>query len=292
MDEQHTSTETTIEPVPKQTTPESAQVVKKRPFLQRTRLGLLVAILVLGTGVSSSLATSYFTREYEEKGSTYVVSQASTSDDAGVSIVKAVSKSVVSISSETVQQYGSRGYQYVSESAGTGVVITGDGYILTNNHVVENARTVSVMTSDGQEYPAKVVTTEPDSDLALIKVTDETAEFQYAQIGDSDSAAVGQDVYAIGNALGRYQNSVTKGIVSGLGRPITTEGSGLRGNLQEFEDLIQTDAAINSGNSGGPLINSKGEIIGINTAVDGEAQNIGFAIPINRAADLIQQARD
>jgi len=275
---------------PTQTTPSALPASqKKRPKFRRTRLSVLLAILVLGTGVTSSFATSYFMGEHAEKGSTYVVSQASTNSDPGVSVVEAVSQSVVSISTESVQRYG-RG-QYIAEGAGTGVIITGDGYILTNNHVVENATQLSITTSTGDEYAAEVVTTEPDSDLALIKVTDVSAEFQYAQLGNSDGAAVGQDVYAIGNALGRYQNSVTKGIVSGLGRPITTGDSGLRGNLQEFEDLIQTDAAINSGNSGGPLINSKGQIIGINTAVDGEATNIGFAIPINRAESLIQQAQ-
>lgn len=262
---------------------------KKRRVFARTRLALLIAILMLGTGITSSFATSYFMNEYDKKGSTYVVSPASVSNDPGVSVVEAVSKSVVSISTETVQRYG-RG-QYVSEGAGTGVIISGGGYILTNNHVVENATQLTITTTDEKQYSAEVVSTEPDSDLALIKVIDTSVEFQYAQIGNSDGTAVGQDVYAIGNALGRYQNSVTKGIVSGLGRPITTGDSGLRGNLQEFEDLIQTDAAINSGNSGGPLINSKGEIIGINTAVDGQAQNIGFAIPINRAASLIEQAK-
>jgi len=107
------------------------------------------------------------------------------------------------------------------------------------------------------------------------------------KLGDSDKLKVGESVLAIGNVLGRYSNSVTLGIISGLGRPIITSGSGLYGNLQELEDLIQTDAAINSGNSGGPLVNMKGEVIGINTAIDGTAQNIGFAVPINHAKKLV-----
>lgn len=264
---------------------------ENKGMTKRAQMNILIVTLLIGTGVFSSLATSYVIGEFGSKGSTYTVSQTAADRSDAVGVIDAVSQSVVSISTETVQQYGRTNFQYIAEGAGTGVVVTGDGYILTNNHVIENARQVTVMTTDEKVYTADVVATEPDSDLALLKVTDATAEFHFAQIGNSDDAAVGEDVYAIGNALGRYQNSVTRGIVSGLGRPITTGSQGLRGNLQEFEDLIQTDAAINSGNSGGPLINSKGEVIGINTAVDGQAQNIGFAIPISRAAALIDRAQ-
>ena len=255
---------------------------------QRAPLVIMIVALMFGTGVISSFSTAYFVNEFREKGSTYSIAQASA-DSNGASVFENVSQSVVSITSENVQRTV-RGWQYVAESAGTGVIITGDGYILTNNHVIDNSREVSILTSEEKVYKAEVVETEPESDLALLKVVDTTDEFKYAQIGNSDKIAVGEDVYAIGNALGRYQNSVTRGIVSGLGRPITAGDSGLRGNLQEFEDLIQTDAAINSGNSGGPLINTKGEVIGINTAVDGTAQNIGFAIPIDRATSLMELA--
>jgi len=278
--------ETPIEPS-SQPTPQP----QEKAIPRRAGLVILIVILMFGTVTISSFATAYFMNSIGEKGNTYTVSPASSTTSNGASVFENVSKSVVSITTKSVQQYGRTGWQYLAESAGTGVIISGDGYILTNNHVIQGARQVTILTSDEKEFSAEVVKTEPDADLALIKVTDESAEFQYAQIGNSEKIAVGEDVYAIGNALGRYQNSVTKGIVSGLGRPITTGDSGLRGNLQEFEDLIQTDAAINSGNSGGPLINSKGEVIGINTAVDGEAQNIGFAIPINRAQTLIEQAK-
>lgn len=270
-----------------QTTPPA----ENKGMTKRSQMNILIATMLILTGVFSSLATSYVIGEFGSEGSTYTVSQTATDRSDAVGVIDTVSQSVVSISTETVQQYGRTNFQYIAEGAGTGVVVTGDGYILTNNHVIENARQVTVMTTDEKVFTADVVATEPDSDLALLKVTDTDAEFHYAQIGNSDDAAVGEDVYAIGNALGRYQNSVTRGIVSGLGRPITTGSQGLRGNLQEFEDLIQTDAAINSGNSGGPLINAKGEVIGINTAVDGQAQNIGFAIPISRAEALIDRAQ-
>ncbi len=294
MSEQQKSENSPVSNVPETPIEPSSQPTpqpQEKAIPRRAGLVILIVVLMFGTGTISSFATAYFMNSIGEKGSTYTVSPASSTTSNGASVFENVSKSVVSITTKSVQQYGRTGWQYLAESAGTGVIISGDGYILTNNHVIQGARQVTILTSDEKEFSAEVVKTEPDADLALIKVTDESAEFQYAQIGNSEKIAVGEDVYAIGNALGRYQNSVTKGIVSGLGRPITTGDSGLRGNLQEFEDLIQTDAAINSGNSGGPLINSKGEVIGINTAVDGEAQNIGFAIPINRAQTLIEQAK-
>ncbi len=206
----------------------------------------------------------------------------------GVAVVEKVADSVVSITTETAQ-YDWFGRQAISSGAGSGVIISEDGYILTNNHVIDGADSVYVTTTDDKEYEANVVATEPDADLALLKVANVTS-LRAAELGDANDLQVGQDVYAIGNALGQYPNSVTKGIISGLGRPITAVSSGLRGNLQEFEDLIQTDAAINSGNSGGPLVNADGKVIGINTAVAGQAQNIGFSVPINRAQDLIQRA--
>jgi serine protease Do len=144
-----------------------------------------------------------------------------------------------------------------------------------------------VTTRDDKELTAKVIATDESKDLALIKIKSYT-KLIAAKIGDSDSVKVGEGVIAVGNVLGRYRNSVTKGIVSGLGRPIITGSSGLYGNLQELDDLIQTDAAINSGNSGGPLVNMKGEVIGINTAIDGTAQNIGFSVPINHAKGLVK----
>lgn len=207
-------------------------------------------------------------------------------EENSVNIVKQVSKSVVSISTKTITTnwFGRRS---ISEGAGTGIVISEDGYILTNNHVVSDSNSVSIATQDERIYKATVVKVDEDKDLALIKVVDETAKFTAVKIGDSEKVEVGENVIAVGNALGEYSNTVTKGIVSGLGRPIVTSSSDLYGKLHELEDLIQTDAAINSGNSGGPLVNSKGEVIGINTAVAGSAQNIGFSVPINHAKELV-----
>lgn len=240
----------------------------------------LFAIVGLTAGITAWLVRA-------DLVNTRTVQLSSQPVDQGVGVVEKVSNSVVSITTQT-QRSDWFGRRAIASGAGSGLVVSKDGYILTNNHVVEGANALSVMTKDGKEYRASVVTTEPDSDLALIKVSD-VNNLAAADFGNSDDIKVGEDVYAVGNALGQYPNSVTRGIVSGLGRPITA--SGLRGSLQEFEDLIQTDAAINSGNSGGPLVNAKGQVIGINTAVAGEAQNIGFSVPINRAEALIKQAR-
>ncbi len=208
----------------------------------------------------------------------------------GVAVVEKVADSVVSITTQTAQ-YDWFGRQGIASGAGSGVVVTADGYILTNNHVIDGADSVFVTTTNDEQYEAKVVATQPEVDLALIKITDEDVQLEPAEMGSSDDLQVGEDVYAVGNALGQYPNSVTKGIVSGLGRPITAVSSGLRGDLQEFENLIQTDAAINSGNSGGPLVNTEGQVVGINTAVAGQAQNIGFSVPIDKARELLEEAK-
>ena len=241
----------------------------------------LMATIGLTSGITAWLVRADLQNTQQIAISDQPVSQ-------GVAVVEKVADSVVSITTQTAQ-YDWFGRQAISSGAGSGVIISKDGYILTNNHVIDGADSVYVTTTDDKEYEANVVATEPDADLALLKVANVTS-LRAAELGDANDLQVGQDVYAIGNALGQYPNSVTKGIISGLGRPITAVSSGLRGNLQEFEDLIQTDAAINSGNSGGPLVNADGKVIGINTAVAGQAQNIGFSVPINRAQDLIQRA--
>lgn len=208
-----------------------------------------------------------------------------TNDNNIANIVDEISESVVNVSTKTVG-YNWFGQKVISEGAGTGIIISEDGYILTNNHVVDGSDGVSIKNINDLRMDAEIIKKDSSKDLAIIKVTSKN-KLPAVKLGDSDKLKVGESVLAIGNVLGRYSNSVTLGIISGLGRPIITSDSGLYGNLQELEDLIQTDAAINSGNSGGPLVNMKGEVIGINTAIDGTAQNIGFAVPINHAKKLV-----
>jgi serine protease Do len=168
----------------------------------------------------------------------------------------------------------------VVQAAGSGFVISPDGLILTNNHVVENARSVKVTTSSGEVYPAKVRGRDPLTDLALVKV-DARKPLPSASLGDSDAARVGDWVVAIGNPFG-LEGTLTQGIISAKGRVIAGP----------YDDFLQTDAAINPGNSGGPLFGLRGEVVGINTAIIAQAQGVGFAIPINLAKELLPQLKE
>lgn len=177
-----------------------------------------------------------------------------------------------------------KGYKKQEVGGGTGFFVSSDGLLLTNAHVVSDKDAqYTVLTNDGKKYPAKVVAIDDFRDLALIKI--EGGNFQPLPLGDSDKLEVGQTVIAIGNSLGEFRNTVSAGIISGLGRKITASGGG---RIETMEDVIQTDAAINQGNSGGPLLNLKGEVIGVNFAMAYGAENIGFAIPINKAKKLIE----
>lgn len=211
-------------------------------------------------------------------------------------IAKNVGDSVVSVNvTAQGQQMDFFGFSSPTEEegAGTGIIISEDGYVITNRHVVPKGTTsVNVVLSDGTKLDnVEVVgrTNDSDSlDVAFLKIKDTKGKkLVAAKIGDSSKMQVGDRVVAIGNALGRFQNSVTTGIISGFGRDV--QASDASGNAAEtLQNLFQTDAAINQGNSGGPLVNVNGEVIGINTAIaGGEAQNIGFAIPINDAKGLI-----
>lgn len=208
-------------------------------------------------------------------------------------IAKNVGPSVVSVSVTSRAQGGFFGsYGQLEQSAGTGVIISDDGYIITNRHVIPAGTTsVTVTLSDGTQLDnVKVVgrTSENDSlDIAFLKVTDKKGKtLKPADLGDSSKMQVGDKVVAIGNALGQFQNTVTSGIISGYGRSVEA-GDGSGSATETLQNLFQTDTAINRGNSGGPLVNTSGQVIGINTAVAGNAENIGFAIPINDVKGLI-----
>ena len=165
---------------------------------------------------------------------------------------------------------------------GSGFFISEDGLILTNKHVVadEDAE-YSVLTNDGKRYDAKVLARDPSNDIAVVKIDGAGVKFTPVDLGDSDKLKLGQTVIAVGNSLGEYRNTVTKGVISGIGRRVTA-GDNL-GQSETIDEALQTDAAINPGNSGGPLVNIAGQVIGIDTAVNLQGQLIGFAIPINQA---------
>jgi serine protease Do len=206
-------------------------------------------------------------------------------------IVQDVDPSVVSVnvtSTEVQEDFFGNGREFESQSAGTGFVISEDGIIITNRHVIPEGTTeVTVTFSNGQEAEADVVgrTNQSDPlDVGFLKLKDPDAfEFVVANLGDSDAVQVGDRAIAIGNALGEFQNTVTSGIISGFGRDIKAFDGG---GVETLQNLFQTDAAINSGNSGGPLVNSASQVIGINVAT-ASAENISFAIPINDVKGLI-----
>ncbi len=217
-----------------------------------------------------------------------------TSLDAASAIAEKVMPSVVGISTVTQTQtqtiFGIQTGQ--TQGVGTGLIVTEDGYILTNSHVVDDgeAETITVDLYDGTEYSGQVLWNDSSLDLAIVKI--DASNLTAAELGDSDEVLIGDYAMAIGNPLGlNFERSVTSGIISGLNRSITTtDSSGTASNT--MEGLIQTDASINSGNSGGPLINSSGQVIGINTAKASSAEGLGFAIPINTAIPIIEQIRE
>jgi serine protease Do len=219
-------------------------------------------------------------------------------------IAKTVGPSVVSVNVNITSASQTDPFGFSSptqeQAAGTGIIISSGGLIITNRHVVPAGTTsVSVTLSDGTELKNVSVvgrTSATDSlDIAFLKVNDAQGhKLPPATIGDSSSVQVGDDVVAIGNALGQFQNTVTSGIISGYGRSVQAgqdngSGSVSAASTENLDNLFQTDAAINEGNSGGPLVNLNGQIIGINTAIAGNAQNVGFAIPINDVRGLINQ---
>lgn len=177
--------------------------------------------------------------------------------------------------------------QMMKVGGGSGFIVHSDGLIVTNKHVVfEPDAKYTVVTSDGKEYPAKVLTRDPINDVAILKI--DAKNLPVATIGNSDRIELGQTAIAIGNALGLFSNTVSKGIISGLGRKITA-ALGEGGMIENLRHVIQTDVAINQGNSGGPLVNLDGQVIGINTAIIFGAQNIGFALPINWAKTDLEE---
>jgi serine protease Do len=199
-------------------------------------------------------------------------------------VVEKVAPSVVSITT-SLQATSMYGEVQEEEGAGSGIVVSSDGYILTNKHVVDGADTVNVVLHDGTTYKnVEVLGSDPLNDIAFLKVSG-VNDLHAVEIGDSSSVRVGQKVVAIGNSLGQYQNTVTSGIISGTGRPISAYAGE---QVEHLTDLIQTDAAINPGNSGGPLLNFAGQVIGINTAIVEDAQGIGFAIPINATKGMLK----
>ena len=214
-----------------------------------------------------------------------------------IDVVEKSSDSVVTVSVERPSRrvidfspfggFSQRVEEGEPQDIGTGFVVSSDGLIVTNKHVVSQTNLkYKVITKDNKEYEAKKISRDPVNDLAIIKI--DAAGLKPLELGDSSNLKVGQFVIAIGTALGEFRNTVTTGVISGLGRGISA-GNPFEGFVEELDNVIQTDAAINPGNSGGPLLNSSGQVIGVNVAVAQGAQNIGFAIPVNTLKDALAQ---
>lgn len=243
--------------------------------------GLITATLFFG-GIALGTQTDYLKSD-SSPGSTGELSQlvstrplASASQDFG-ELSKRLSPSVVHIS---VRKSSHTPFMAPGGGQGSGVIISNEGEILTNNHVVEGASSVKVKLSDGTEYEAELIGADSQTDLALLKLK-EAKDLPKAALGDSEKLGVGDWVMAIGNPFG-LESTVTVGVLSGKGRVI---GAG------PYDDFLQTDASINPGNSGGPLFNTKGEVVGINTAIIRGGQGIGFSIPINLAKKIASDLR-
>lgn len=178
----------------------------------------------------------------------------------------------------------------IKQNIGSGFIVSKDGLIITNKHVVrETDVKYRVITNDNNEYEVDQIYRDPLNDLAILKIN--AKNLKPLTLGDSSKLKLGQLAIAIGTPLGEFQNTVTSGIISGIGRGITA-GSPFEGFVEKLDNVIQTDAAISAGNSGGPLLNSKGQAVGVNTAVASEGQNIGFAIPINVVTGLIKDFQE
>ncbi len=201
-------------------------------------------------------------------------------------VVQKVAPSVVSIVTKTKTSTRYFGDQS-SSASGSGLVVSADGLILTNKHVVEGGTSFTVYLDDGRSFSdVKLAATDSMNDIAFLKISD-VSDLPVAELGDSRTLRAGQSVIAIGNALGQYQNTVTSGIISGMGRSIQASDSSYSSPVETLTDMIQTDASINPGNSGGPLVNAAGQVVGINTAVSMDANGIGFAIPIGAVKGML-----
>jgi S1-C subfamily serine protease len=233
----------------------------------------------LGQGAAATPTTPSNARTVTTDGS-------ATADDI-TAVVAAARESVVTITADGVATSRFSPFQVPTTGVGSGVILTSDGYILTNRHVVANSQSLTVAFADGKELPASIIKIATDTDLALIKVN--ATGLHAAAIGDSNAIQVGQTAIAIGSPLGTYTETVTRGIISGLDREITVTDEATR-RQTTLSGLIQTDAAINPGNSGGPLLDAAGTVVGINTAVATSAEGLGFAIPIAAASELITLA--
>ncbi len=283
-------TDTPLTPTPPAPTPSPTLISRPPRRRQFIAAGIILVIICFAAGIGGSFVYDKFgDKTITSLTPSYDGNKATSQQEQDVAAVaNKVAPSVVSILTKSQASSSSYYYSMEQEGAGTGIIISKDGYILTNNHVIDGANTVSVVSADGTTYDnVKIIGRDPLNDVAFLKIGN-VSDLPAAELGDSKTVKIGQNVVAIGNALGQYQNTVTSGIISGTGRSVeaSTDGTA-NGASESLTDLIQTDAAINSGNSGGPLVNMAGQVIGINTAIASDANSVGFVIPISSTKGVI-----
>lgn len=276
-----------------------------KKYLIGLALGILITVSVIGGAIGDRLFSFSFLNNYLPKAESTVgrgvVDQRILREESAVTdVVKQVGPSVITVSITKEQSRISafffdpfgmfdfpqpRGSEKIQRDIGSGFIID-NGLVVTNKHVVEDTRAdYQVITKDGQKLEVKKIYRDPNNDIAILKVDD--LPDNSVVMGDSDQLEVGQFVIAIGTALGEFPNTVTTGVISGLGRGIQA-GDYFGSSAEQLDNVIQTDAAINPGNSGGPLLNSSGQVIGVNVAMAQGGQNIGFALPINTVKKVIE----
>lgn len=277
--------------------------MRRQTLIRFISVVVLVIVFVVAIGGSVITDRLYGFKPLDfivpRSGSSVSGTKVVTEQSLVIDVVKKVSPSVVTVSAQIPQQntfnFGPFGMMQPNspsnnapQDIGTGFIVSSDGLIVTNKHVVSTVQgaTYQVITSDGKIYPVQNINRDPANDIAILKIN--ATGLKPVELGDSTNLQVGQYVVAIGTALGQFRNTVTQGVVSGLGRGITA-GDSLQGYVEQLDNVIQTDAAINPGNSGGPLLNSSGQVIGINVAVAQGANNIGFAIPVNTVKASLTQ---
>jgi S1-C subfamily serine protease len=212
-----------------------------------------------------------------------------SSSEAAVAVAESASPAVVTITVDSAGQGGYGPFSVPTTGVGSGFVFDASGLILTNHHVIQGGDSITVTFQDGSELTGTVIADDPSHDLAVVQVK-APAALPTIPIGDASALKVGQLVVAIGSPLGTFTESVTSGILSATGRTIEV-GDAMSRQTTSMSGLLQTDAAINSGNSGGPLLDASGNVIGVNVAVAASAQGIGFAVPIDVAASIMAEAR-
>lgn len=285
------------QPQYQQYTPQPPKKKKKKGRSQLLAI-LLIVVLSAGAGFGGGIASVYLAASYFPElmptviyRSGDVTVETNETLDVGQAIYEKVEPSVVGISTTSERQvstfFGWGSQTQIVQGIGTGFIVDEAGYVLTNSHVVNDGqtRTLTVSLTDGREVAGTVLWNDTALDLAVVKI--EADNLQAAELGDSDEIAIGQYAGAIGNPMSMdFSRSFTQGVISGLNRTITvTDGA----KQTTMENLIQTDATINSGNSGGPLLNAKGQVIGINSAKMTTAEGLGFAIPINTAMPIVEE---